>query len=80
MQEEEVNRFKGEALLLLAALIWGSAFIFQKIGMDHIGPLTFGFFRFTIGALALLPVIALFDRIRKKKGDSGEAADFKKRI
>ena len=48
---------KGELCLFLAALIWGYAFVFQKMGMDFIGPLTFGFFRFTVGALALLPVI-----------------------
>ena len=48
-------KVKGELCLFLAALIWGSAFVFQKMGMDFIGPLTFGFFRFTVGALALLP-------------------------
>lgn len=58
---------KGELCLFLAALIWGSAFVFQKMGMDFIGPLTFGFFRFTIGALALLPVIFVCDSIKKKR-------------
>ena len=45
-------KVKGELCLFLAALIWGSAFVFQKMGMDFIGPLTFGFFRFTVGAAA----------------------------
>ena len=59
---------KGEAILLLASIIWGSAYIFQKMGMDYVGPFTFGFFRFNIGALALVPVILLFDRFNRCKG------------
>lgn len=62
-----MRNYKGQIYLLLASLIWGSAFIFQKMGMDHIGPFTFGFFRFTLGALALLPVIWLQDRFSKKE-------------
>ena len=65
-----MNKFKGELCLFLAALIWGSAFIFQKMGMDHIGPFTFGIFRFGIGALALLPVIWIYDSVNKKRGRS----------
>lgn len=59
-----MGKFKGELCLMLAALIWGSAFIFQKMGMDHVGPFTFGLFRFTLGSLALLPVIWISDKIR----------------
>ena len=29
-------------LLILTALIWGSAFVAQSIGMEYIGPFTFG--------------------------------------
>ena len=57
-----MKKYKGEACLFLTALIWGSAMIFQKMGMDHIGPFLFGFFRFTIGALILIPIILLFSR------------------
>ena len=57
-----MKKYKGEACLFLTALIWGSAMIFQKMGMDHIGPFLFGFFRFTIGALVLIPIILLFSR------------------
>ncbi|MBR2281640.1 MAG: DMT family transporter, partial [Spirochaetales bacterium] len=31
----------GSALLLLAALIWGLAFVAQRVGMEQIGPYTF---------------------------------------
>lgn len=62
-----MRKFKGELYLLLAAIIWGSAFIFQKMGMDYIGPFTFGIFRFTLGALALLPVIWIHGVLNKRK-------------
>lgn len=63
--------------MLLAALIWGSAFIFQKMGMDYIGPFLFGFFRFTLGALALLPVIWLLGKIHAGKQKQEETTTFK---
>ncbi|NLD19126.1 MAG: DMT family transporter [Clostridiales bacterium] len=66
-----MRRLKGETYLLLAAFVWGTAFIFQKMGMDHIGPLAFGFFRFTIGALALIPVFLIFDKVKRKKVPEG---------
>lgn len=72
-----MKRFKGEAFLLLAAIVWGSAFIFQKTGMNYIGPLTFGAFRFTIGAIALLPVICLADFVKKKQEQAKEITSFK---
>lgn len=65
---------KGEMLLLLASVIWGSSYIFQKMGMDYVGPFTFGFFRFTIGALALLPIIYMFDRIAERHGAGGASS------
>ncbi|MGC9521212.1 MAG: DMT family transporter [Anaerolineae bacterium] len=44
-------------LLLLAAAIWGFAFVAQRVGMLHIGPFTFNAIRFGLGALSLLPLI-----------------------
>lgn len=44
-------------LLLLAAAIWGFAFVAQRAGMEHIGPFTFNSIRFSVGGLALLPFL-----------------------
>lgn len=44
-------------MLLLAALIWGCAFVAQSVAMEHIGPFSFGSLRFFMGAAVLLPVI-----------------------
>ncbi len=50
-------------LLILTALIWGVAFVAQSTGGDAVGPYAFNSIRSLIGGLALLPVIALLDRI-----------------
>ena len=62
------QQLKGEALLFLAALIWGVSFVFQKTGMDYVGPMTFGLMRFGIGSLATLPFIFIYDNYCNSKG------------
>ena len=47
-------------LLVLTALIWGSAFVAQQQGLDYAGPLTFNGTRSIIGSLVLIPVAAIF--------------------
>ncbi|MBE5922792.1 MAG: DMT family transporter [Lachnospiraceae bacterium] len=54
--------------LMLAAFIWGTAFVAQSVGMDYVGPLTFLCTRSFIGAAALLPVSLLIDHGKKKNG------------
>ncbi|MBE6039114.1 MAG: DMT family transporter [Anaerofustis stercorihominis] len=56
------KRAQGNIMLAVAAFIWGTAFVAQRSGMDHIGPLTFTCVRSFIGALALLPVALIFDK------------------
>ena len=52
-------------LLLLTATIWGSAFVAQSIGMEHVEPFTFTFARSIIGGLVLLPCILLLGKWKK---------------
>ena len=49
-------RLQANALLLLAALIWGSAFVGQAWGMDSMGPLTFTGLCFLLGAAVVAPL------------------------
>ena len=51
---------KGTIFLLITALIWGSAYVAQSIGMDYIGPFTFSAARNVIAIIVLMPVILLF--------------------
>ena len=48
---------RADLLMLLTALIWGSAFIAQRLGMDHIGPFLYTGLRFSLAALVLLPFV-----------------------
>ncbi len=48
---------KSDSLLLLTALIWGTAFVAQRVGMDHVGPFGFNGIRFALGCLVLLPLL-----------------------
>ncbi len=50
-----MTAFRANLLLLLAAAIWGFAFVAQRLGMAHVGPFTFNAIRFGLGALSLLP-------------------------
>lgn len=47
---------RADLLLLLAAAIWGLAFVAQKAGMDHVGPFVFNGIRFGLGTLSLVPL------------------------
>jgi drug/metabolite transporter (DMT)-like permease len=48
---------RSDGLLLLTALIWGLAFVAQRVGMAHVGPFTFNGVRFALGCLVLLPLV-----------------------
>jgi drug/metabolite transporter (DMT)-like permease len=51
---------KYELLLLVMAIIWGSAFAAQQIGMKKgITPMAFNALRFSLGVLVLLPVMVI---------------------
>ena len=54
----------GIALLLLTALIWGCAFLFQKLGGDHVGPFAFTVYRNVLAGFSLLVLMAVRHRIR----------------
>lgn len=56
---------KADLLLLVAAVIWGFAFVAQRIGMDHVGPFTFNGVRFALGCAVLLPFIAWRGKSRR---------------
>lgn len=69
----ETRQLRGGAMLMLTALIWGTAFVAQSVGMDYLGPCAFTATRNFIGCVALLPVIALASRLRSG-GQPEEAA------
>ena len=60
---------RGSLLLLLGAVIWGAAFVAQRVGMDHMGPFTFNGVRMLLAWLVMIPVTLLFERKNKKSPD-----------
>ena len=58
------KQLRGSALLLLATIIWGSAFVSQSVGMDHIGPFTFQAVRCFLAVVGLVPVILISDHFK----------------
>lgn len=62
LSQQRVWRANG--LLLLAAVIWGFAFVAQRVGMEYVGPFTFNSARFALGGLTLLPLLATQRRQR----------------
>ena len=66
------TRFRGVLMLLLTALIWGTAFVAQSVGMESVGAFTFNGIRTLLGALVLLPIVLIHD-IVKSRDPSDEA-------
>jgi len=58
---------KNAFMLMLTAFIWGTAFVAQSVGMDYLEPFTFNGIRSMIGGIALLPCIALLQKLNGKE-------------
>ncbi len=62
VQRMDKKKLTGNLFLLLTALIWGLAFVAQRVGMDYVGPLTFTAIRFWLGASVLLPILYIMNK------------------
>ncbi len=71
------TQLKGVLILLLTAVIWGSAFVTQSMGMESVEPFTFNGVRMLIGAAVLLPVILIRDAVAKRKPGSPDKEQIK---
>lgn len=57
------KQLKGSLSIILATVIWGSTFVAQSVGVDHVGPFTFLSIRCFLAVFAML--LVLFLRYRK---------------
>ena len=75
-----MNKFvlRQSMLLLLAAAIWGVAFVAQSVGMEYVGPFTFLATRSVIGTMVLLPYIGI--RARGNRNNTREIVCNKKEL
>ena len=60
-----MKKWVGYLMLFMTAFIWGTAFVAQSVGMNHVGPFTFNFSRYFVGAIVLAPVAII--RLSRKK-------------
>ncbi len=58
---------KGSIMLVIATVIWGTAFVFQEEAAEFVGPFTLNCFRSIVGAIVLIPVALMLKRLRVKK-------------
>ena len=63
------RKLRANFLLLFTAFIWGSAFVAQRVGMEHIGPFTFNAVRLLIAGVAL-SLVALILSKTNLQGDA----------
>ena len=61
------NQMRQVVFPILAAFIWGTAFVAQDLCADSIGAFAFNATRYFIAVLALLVVILLRDKVKKNK-------------
>ncbi|WP_161897723.1 DMT family transporter [Pseudomonas yangonensis] len=57
---------RADLLMLITAMIWGSAFVSQRLGMDSIGPFLYTGLRFALACVLLLPLLALLQRRQRR--------------
>lgn len=62
---------QGNLYLLLAAFFWGTTFVAQLVGMDGIGPFTYGMGRYIIGFFVVLLVWQCFTGQRARARANG---------
>lgn len=56
--------------LLLAAFVSGLSFVYQKTGMEYVGPFTFNSARAFIGCLSILPLVFISNLINSQKKEN----------
>ena len=64
---------KGNAFLLMAALVWGFSLVAQKAGLNYLGPFTFTAIRCTLGGIVMLPLILFLDKKKNLENQEEEA-------
>lgn len=67
------NRIKGSLILLLTALIFGTSFAAQKMGMDYMEPFAFNGTRIMMGAIFMTFITVINSKFNKiNKADSND--------
>lgn len=65
------NPLKGSALLVLGSFIWGTTFVAQSLGTNHLDAFSFNCIRNFIGVFALIPVLLIQLYTQKENANNG---------
>ncbi|MCG8568963.1 MAG: DMT family transporter [Spirochaetes bacterium] len=69
------NIILSDLLLLTTSIVWGFAFVAQRVGMEYIGPYLYNGIRFALGAVSLIPLVFIFkpheQKVNKRGNDLG---------
>ena len=61
------TQIRNSLLLLLTATIWGTAFVAQSVGMEHVEAFTFTFARSIVGGIVLIPCIWFLRWLKRRE-------------
>ena len=64
-------RLRGSLALFIAAFIWGTTFVAQSVGMESIGPFTYGAARYVVAVPVVLLLWLLFAPKRRAAKAAG---------
>lgn len=75
----KIHKVRNSLLLLLTALIWGTAFVAQSVGMDYVGPFTYSCVRSLIAGIMLIPCIAFLNKVNPNQEEKEICRDESRR-
>lgn len=70
----KVNRVRQNVLPLLTAMIWGTGFVAQSMGAEHMGAFTFNAVRSAVAFVFLLLLCGVLALLRRSRGTGSAAA------
>ncbi|MEG0250130.1 MAG: DMT family transporter [Peptostreptococcus sp.] len=76
MNMQKRKETQSALLMILTSVIWGFALVFQRTGMEFIGPFAFNFFRCLLSLVFLLLVSTTFKIRNKRKGYKVDKSEF----
>lgn len=59
---------------IVAAMIWGTAFVAQSVGAEHVPPFTFNAARSVVAVVSLTVILLVWKAIKRRRGDTEKAS------
>lgn len=79
-QTPRMKTFRANLLLLLTAIIWGSAFVAQDNAGEILGAFSINFSRYLIGGIALIPLFLVMDHHDPEKDSAKKKSTYRNSV